>query len=1296
MLHVVGAYAPTIFFYFGSDYMARLEQSSKNPMSEFLLKLQLIITNTEFMNKEEARKYETMDTKIEGTKYVNAVLGTDMFESYDWNTNYLRTALLELGYKYEDVVKYADTPEFIPYPAKQALLKRARARRIRTYQEPNKYYLNLMGVPMETIDPILTVPNDFVKTYQEDGTLNRDQPIHTMPKKYQELFMNSKYYKALLEAYPNVEYLKHIGSNAVPLEISRKAKDGDILLINTAKLQTYHETYGNVTVSADIVHEFTTTYKKVARYVYGTLRGDFQQIYPNYNSFIRLLVIYMTIGQCMNAFMKKSTKLIYMTNEIANDYFTLYGLPSVLMEMSSLVGFLKKFRQLLMDKGTNTVYRVKDLIGYETTDIYTLVMVKQQAFKDGYPLYTKDPETGKLIPQQDIVFRRMGTTDDNVSYFQFKNSTKEYPWQEIASGDPRWWDTAEVRRMIQEMNYTLSNSKYIQLSTTMDMDDIWWQCCILLRGLLDHRKETMYTELAISQSLGGQSSISLFEAVLLLIIMMNWNHTDFRGRYMSGGLYLPNGTINGTAACLDLLFNGLQYDGTPNPLKLGGPYKLSSFNFDLKSREIEKYRTLSTYAYLEPDVLMPMLDRIMDREDTNIAEVLMSNVKNVFVYLETKLRTASTIHEFRQVTDAYNWLFLVDPVRDWSDSTSYDTDELLVQSYGITLAELNVLKYFFYGDETDNSKIKFTYLNTSYAIPVYDVLNKNVLSLPYPFDNQEFVKAFNEATSTWKSSILDNAEIANDTIRLNYQSIIQDKVLLDVSGSQYGPTSFEALLYRENPKVYRALQLMKGDGDQLLILMRSIIRALEVQTNSSLSALEFEAVGQKEYIRILKEVITYFKSYMVEFTKEEFQYIFGGLFDHGGNSNMLALFDEINHVTIRVLPKDALHLYDVSYADARVIIKDDVSKFFYDDAIFRIRATYKKLKELGYEMWFDNDEYIDQAPFEGLKDEDLLIAEFLQDPSGTYKIIINGTGPKTTQVVLEPDPPTPPTPPDPPEPDPDPIDPEKVTLIRLDDEGNLTDDINYFTKIHDAKEYMRTTGRYNKYAMFIGRLSGVTEIPAKEFSEVSQLVSVEIPETITTLGTGCFQHCENLESIKVSVTDIPEMFAASCNLTELTMLDGVKTIGSQAFHGCPIQTLTIPDSVESIGPSAFGACKSLKSVTFGSGLQSIGNSAFVTCESLESLDIPGNVETIGQSAFTQCYSLKEVTLHDGLISLGTYVFSVCRVLGPSITIPSTVQEIGNYTFSSCSALKTITINKPQGDISGARWSAPNATVIWTG
>ena len=45
---------------------------SKNPMSEYLLKLQLIVSNTEFKNMAEARKYETVESKLNGEKYCRA------------------------------------------------------------------------------------------------------------------------------------------------------------------------------------------------------------------------------------------------------------------------------------------------------------------------------------------------------------------------------------------------------------------------------------------------------------------------------------------------------------------------------------------------------------------------------------------------------------------------------------------------------------------------------------------------------------------------------------------------------------------------------------------------------------------------------------------------------------------------------------------------------------------------------------------------------------------------------------------------------------------------------------------------------------------------------------------------------------------------------------------------------------------------------------------------------------------------------------------------------------------------
>jgi hypothetical protein len=61
----------------------------------------------------------------------------------------------------------------------------------------------------------------------------------------------------------------------------------------------------------------------------------------------------------------------------------------------------------------------------------------------------------------------------------------------------------------------------------------------------------------------------------------------------------------------------------------------------------------------------------------------------------------------------------------------------------------------------------------------------------------------------------------------------------------------------------------------------------------------------------------------------------------------------------------------------------------YDEALFQIKTTYKKLKSSPYELWFDNGEWIDQQPFDDLTDDSVIIAKLTNDNSGTYKIIIN-------------------------------------------------------------------------------------------------------------------------------------------------------------------------------------------------------------------------------------------------------------------------------------------------------------------
>ena len=66
--------------------------------------------------------------------------------------------------------------------------------------------------------------------------------------------------------------------------------------------------------------------------------------------------------------------------------------------------------------------------------------------------------------------------------------------------------------------------------------------------------------------------------------------------------------------------------------------------------------------------------------------------------------------------------------------------------------------------------------------------------------------------------------------------------------------------------------------------------------------------------------------------------------------------------------------------------------------------------------------------------------------------------------------------------------------------------------------------------------------------------------------------------------------------TEITILDGVESIGDDAFSGCSdLTSIVIPESVTSIGDYAFSGCTGLTSIVIPESVTSIGNNAFYEC-----------------------------------------------------------------------------------------------------
>ena len=147
------------------------------------------------------------------------------------------------------------------------------------------------------------------------------------------------------------------------------------------------------------------------------------------------------------------------------------------------------------------------------------------------------------------------------------------------------------------------------------------------------------------------------------------------------------------------------------------------------------------------------------------------------------------------------------------------------------------------------------------------------------------------------------------------------------------------------------------------------------------------------------------------------------------------------------------------------------------------------------------------------------------------------------------------------------------------------------------------------------------------------------------------------------------------DILSVSLPEGLTSIGSNAFYACSsLTSITLPNSVTSIGGNAFRECYALTSVTLGNSVTSIGVCAFYYCSSLTSITLPNSVTSIGESAFQLCSSLTSITIPNSVTTIGDRAFSSCAQVTVECTTPPTIES---NTFKSnanicvpCSALDT--------------------------
>ena len=255
----------------------------------------------------------------------------------------------------------------------------------------------------------------------------------------------------------------------------------------------------------------------------------------------------------------------------------------------------------------------------------------------------------------------------------------------------------------------------------------------------------------------------------------------------------------------------------------------------------------------------------------------------------------------------------------------------------------------------------------------------------------------------------------------------------------------------------------------------------------------------------------------------------------------------------------------------------------------------------------------------------------------------------------------------------------------------------------------------------------VTAISMYAFSGHSDLASITIPSTIQSIGDDAFLECDGLKKVYVSSIedwckiDFPysdtnplsrgaDLYVDNKLVTDVTIPDGVKSIGKYAFYGySSLKSISFPSSIRNIGESAFYDCCSLEEVhatniedwckikfedeysnpiyyarkiyidgelatdiTIPKGITKICDYAFVNSDTITNVVIPNSVISIGDSAFSGCYDLKNISIPNSVVNIDEGAFSYCSSL-EKVEIPDGIKFIKNSTFVGCGNLTTIII-----------------------